>query len=135
MPLFPRLRSPIKRRWRTKKEMNLRKLPGIATTILRTHEIGRNGENGKQCGLSNSLICRYVTLTVSLAILVANFGTSIISPGLPDIAADFGVGIEVGILSISLYLIGFGMYPHRTGSNTSRWSTFCCSIIGRIWTK
>ena len=51
---------------------------------------------------------RYITLTVSLAILVANFGTSIVSPALQDIATDFGVNIEVGILSISLYLIGFG---------------------------
>ena len=53
---------------------------------------------------------RYVTLTVSLAILVANFGTSILSPGLPEIAEQFGVGLEVGILSVSLYLLGFGMF-------------------------
>jgi hypothetical protein len=62
------------------------------------------------------LTCRYVTLTVSLAILVANFGTSIVSPGLQDIATDFGVNIEVGILGISLYLIGFGMFLHDTCS-------------------
>ena len=54
------------------------------------------------------LISRYVTLTVSVAILAANFGTSIISPGLQNIAREFGVSIEVGILAISLYLIGFG---------------------------
>jgi hypothetical protein len=54
------------------------------------------------------LTCRYVTLTVSAAILVANFGTSIVSPGLEDIAEVFGVGLEVGILGISMYLIGFG---------------------------
>jgi hypothetical protein len=46
---------------------------------------------------------------VSLAILVSNFGTTIVSPGLQDIAMDFGVSMEVGILGISLYLIGFGM--------------------------
>ena len=62
------------------------------------------------------LICRYVTLTVSLAILVANFGTSVVSPGLQDIATDFGINIEVGILGISLYLIGFGMSLHATCS-------------------
>jgi len=54
---------------------------------------------------------RYVTLTVSAAILVANFGTSIITPGLQIIAADFQVSIDVGILSVSLYLIGFGSCP------------------------
>jgi hypothetical protein len=47
---------------------------------------------------------------VSLAILVANFGTSIVSPGLEQIAQQFGVGLEVGILGISLYLIGFGNF-------------------------
>jgi len=58
------------------------------------------------------LMCfRYVTLTVSAAILVANFGTSIITPGLQIIAADFQVSIDVGILSVSLYLIGFGSCP------------------------
>lgn len=59
---------------------------------------------------NKELICfhRYVTLTVSAAILVANFGTSIITPGLRIIATDFQVSIEVGILSVSLYLIGFG---------------------------
>jgi hypothetical protein len=46
---------------------------------------------------------------VSLAILVSNFGTTILSPGLVDIAKEFGVSMEVGILGISLYLIGFGM--------------------------
>jgi len=60
--------------------------------------------------LPDILTARYVTLTVSLAILVANFGTSIISPGLQNIAQDFGVSLEVGILAISLYLIGFGMF-------------------------
>ena len=45
---------------------------------------------------------------MSLAILVANLGTSIVSPGLQSIAEQFHVGIEVGILGISLYLIGFG---------------------------
>jgi hypothetical protein len=45
-----------------------------------------------------------------MAILVSNFGTTIVSPGLQDIASDFGVGTEVGILGISLYLIGFGMF-------------------------
>jgi hypothetical protein len=54
---------------------------------------------------------RYATLTVSLAILVANFGTSIVSPGLEDIAEVFGVSLEVGILGISVYLIGFGRHP------------------------
>ena len=58
-----------------------------------------------------NLFHRYVTLTVSAAILVANFGTSIITPGLRIIATDFQVSIEVGILSVSLYLIGFGTCP------------------------
>ena len=58
----------------------------------------------------NKLITfRYVTLTVSVAILVANFGTSIVSPGLQSIAKQYGVSLEVGILAISLYLVGFGM--------------------------
>jgi hypothetical protein len=53
-------------------------------------------------------------LTVALAILVANLGTSIVSPGLPDIAAQFGVGLEVGILNVSVYLLGFGKYVPRS---------------------
>ena len=40
---------------------------------------------------------------------MANFGTSIVSPGVVIIAEEFGVSFEVGILGISLYLIGFGM--------------------------
>jgi MFS family permease len=74
-----------------------------------------------------------VTLTVSLAILVSNFGTSIISPGLQIIAQDFGVSIEVGILAISLYLIGFGITHQIPVANESYWATFCRSIIGRVW--
>jgi len=54
---------------------------------------------------------RHATLSVSLAILCANFGTSIVTPGVVIIAEDFGVSFEVGILGISLYLIGFGTYP------------------------
>jgi hypothetical protein len=50
-------------------------------------------------------------LTVSLAILVANFGTSIVTPGLSSIAQEFNVSLEVGVLAVSLYLIGFGMIP------------------------
>jgi MFS family permease len=52
-----------------------------------------------------------VTLTVSLAILVVNFGTSIVSPGLSIIAEEFNVSVEVSILAISLYLIGFAAGP------------------------
>ena len=52
-----------------------------------------------------------MTLTVSLAILVANFGTSIVSPGLSIMAEEFNVSVEVGILAISLYLIGFAAGP------------------------
>jgi MFS family permease len=48
---------------------------------------------------------------VSLAILVANFGTSIVSRGLSIMAEEFNVSVEVGILAISLYLIGFAAGP------------------------
>jgi len=47
-------------------------------------------------------------LTVSAAILAANLGTSIVSPAITTIANDFNVSMGVSVLSISLYLIGFG---------------------------
>ena len=82
----------------------------MGRTIHRIQRTGQSGRNGKQRQMScSNAIFRQVTLTVSLAILVANFGTSIVTPGLDIIAEEFGVSIEVGILGISLYLIGFGM--------------------------
>jgi hypothetical protein len=75
------------------------------------------------------LTLRYATLTVSVAILVANFGTSVVSPGLLEIAEEFGVSMEVGILAISLYLIGFGKTIHMDNANCSRRSAFCGSFI------
>ena len=68
-------------------------------------------------------------MTVSLAILAANFGTSIISPGLQDIAQDFGVSIEVAILALSLYLIGFCNLASRVIANQSDWPLVCCPVI------
>lgn len=79
---------------------------------------------------------RQVTLTVSMAILVSNFGTTILSPGLQDIASDFGVGAEVGILGISLYLVGFGTlifgfhFP-----DFSYWPAICGSTVRGIRTE
>jgi MFS family permease len=48
---------------------------------------------------------------VSLGILIGNFGTSIVSPGVRNIADEFDVNVEVGISAISLYLMGFAAGP------------------------
>jgi hypothetical protein len=82
----------------------------------------------------SKLTSRYVTLSVSLAILVANFGTSIITPAVPIIAEEFGVGFEVGVLSISLFLIGFGM-QRTMRSDGSGGTSICGTIVRRIWPK
>lgn len=96
--------------------------------ILRIHGTGQNGRNGNLAFLG-FLTCRYATLTVSLAILVANFGTSIVTPGLQEIAKEFGVSLEVGVLGISLYLIGFGEVVHMYNVNCSWRTDFCSTFI------
>lgn len=52
-----------------------------------------------------------VTITIAVATLCISFASSSYSGGLDDIEKRFGVSTEVGILGISLYVVGESMWP------------------------
>jgi hypothetical protein len=52
-----------------------------------------------------------VTITIAVATLCISFASSSYSGGLDDIEKRFGVSTEVGILGISLYVVGESVWP------------------------
>lgn len=69
----------------------------------------------------------------------SSFGSSVFTPAIPIIAEIYGVGIEVGILGLSLYVLGFGFGPlvfgpmseiyGRRMSLFPAYFIFCCFMI------
>ncbi|KAI7548545.1 MFS general substrate transporter [Hortaea werneckii] len=51
------------------------------------------------------------SVILSFVSLIASFGSSIFSAALSSVAAHFGFGSEVGILGVSLYVLGFATGP------------------------
>ncbi|KAK5088392.1 hypothetical protein LTR05_002610 [Lithohypha guttulata] len=53
----------------------------------------------------------WVTLQLGILALAPSFGSSVISPAGPAIARNLGVGEEVTVLNVSLYVLGFALGP------------------------
>ena len=46
---------------------------------------------------------------------MSTFASSVMSPGVSDIAIEFGVSAEVAILSTALFVLGFAVGPMAFG--------------------
>ncbi|KAI2608696.1 MFS general substrate transporter [Hypoxylon fragiforme] len=53
----------------------------------------------------------YCTMVVAATCFVVAFSSSVITPDIADVAEEFGVSEEVALLSISLFVVGFGVGP------------------------
>ncbi len=51
----------------------------------------------------------YCTMVVAATCFVVAFSSSVITPDIADVAEEFGVSEEVALLSISLFVVGFGV--------------------------
>ncbi|KAL2349716.1 major facilitator superfamily domain-containing protein [Cryomyces antarcticus] len=63
----------------------------------------------------------WITFQLSMLALAASLGSSIISPATSAIAEYVGVSLEVSVLSISLYILGFAFGP------------LCWAPISEVW--
>jgi len=70
-------------------------------------------ENPKNWPLRRKWVC---TMTVGWVCFAVAFASAVITPGIDPMAAEFGVSSEVGLLSITLFVIGFGV-----GRKSSPW--------------
>lgn len=52
-----------------------------------------------------------VTIVLGFVTLTAVFGSSIFSAAIGSIGQEYGISTEVGILGVSLYLLGFAVGP------------------------
>ncbi|KAF7898455.1 hypothetical protein EAF00_004901 [Botryotinia globosa] len=69
----------------------------------------------------STLYKSWITFQLGMLALSASLGSSIISPAGKTIAAYVGVGSEVSVLSISLYILGFAFGP------------LCWAPISELW--
>lgn len=53
----------------------------------------------------------YQTAAIGSLAFAVTFGSSIITPALPEIAEEFGISRTVAILSLTLYVLGLGFGP------------------------
>ncbi|KFY14468.1 hypothetical protein V492_02596 [Pseudogymnoascus sp. VKM F-4246] len=53
----------------------------------------------------------YCTLIVCLTCFTVSFTSTVITPGIDDVAREFQISKEVSLLTISLFIIGFGLGP------------------------
>jgi DHA1 family multidrug resistance protein-like MFS transporter len=60
---------------------------------------------------TNTLARLYISLIVIWAPLSATFGSSIFSPAASDVEAEYHVGMEVGTLGTSLFVLGYVFGP------------------------
>lgn len=51
----------------------------------------------------------YCTMVVAFTCFVVAFTSSVITPGINDVQEEFGVSSSVALLSITLFVIGFGL--------------------------
>lgn len=51
----------------------------------------------------------YNTMVVSLTCFVVAFTSSVITPGIDQVAEEFGIGRVVALLSVTVFVIGFGV--------------------------
>lgn len=53
----------------------------------------------------------YCTMVVALTCFVVAFASSVVTANVPGVVEEFGVSEEVALLSISLFVVGFGVGP------------------------
>jgi MFS family permease len=53
----------------------------------------------------------YCTMVVALTCFVVAFASSVITADIPGVMEEFGVSEEVALVSISLFVVGFGIGP------------------------
>ncbi|KAI3335786.1 major facilitator superfamily domain-containing protein [Ustulina deusta] len=53
----------------------------------------------------------YITMVVATTCFVVAFASSIVTPDIEGVADEFGVSYEVALLSITLFVVGFGVGP------------------------
>lgn len=51
----------------------------------------------------------YITMVVATTCFVVAFASSIVTPDIEGVADEFGVSYEVALLSITLFVVGFGV--------------------------
>ena len=57
----------------------------------------------------------YVAGNLAMLTCMSTFASSVMSPGVSDIAIEFGVSSEVAILSTALFVLGFAVGPMAFG--------------------
>ncbi|KAI0188939.1 major facilitator superfamily transporter [Xylaria flabelliformis] len=53
----------------------------------------------------------YITMVVATTCFVVAFASSVVTPDIDGVASEFGCGREVALLSITLFVVGFGVGP------------------------
>lgn len=53
----------------------------------------------------------YCTMVVALTCFVVAFASAVVTANIPGVSEEFGVSEEVSLLSISLFVVGFGVGP------------------------
>lgn len=53
----------------------------------------------------------YITMVVALTCFVVAFASSVVTPDIKGVAEEFNVSNEVALLSITLFVVGFGLGP------------------------
>ncbi|KAF2966187.1 hypothetical protein GQX73_g7365 [Xylaria multiplex] len=53
----------------------------------------------------------YITMVVAITCFVVAFASSIVTPDIAGVSDEFGVSNEVALLSITLFVVGFGIGP------------------------
>lgn len=53
----------------------------------------------------------YITMVVALTCFVVAFASSVVTPDIEGVAEEFNVSSEVALLSITLFVVGFGLGP------------------------
>ncbi|KAI0401345.1 major facilitator superfamily domain-containing protein [Xylaria palmicola] len=53
----------------------------------------------------------YITMVVALTCFVVAFASSVVTPDIAGVSREFGISEEVALLSITLFVIGFGIGP------------------------
>lgn len=51
----------------------------------------------------------YITMVVALTCFVVAFASSVVTPDIKGVAEEFNVSNEVALLSITLFVVGFGL--------------------------
>ncbi|KAE8341409.1 hypothetical protein BDV24DRAFT_174802 [Aspergillus arachidicola] len=68
----------------------------------------RDSENPQNWSLRKKVL---VTLLICLLTFSIYIGSAIYTPGIPGVAQQFGVSREVGILGLTLFVLGYGLGP------------------------